>query len=126
YPPARIGQRALGGPAGRRAQIGELFGAQVATAPGLPDRAPAGRPRKAPIAHVRAGHTGLRRLSGGRGARAATGSVSVPLAPEKRIQRVLAEAFYGRSHLALKGLPPHLAVGHNLETGLFLERDRVV
>ena len=94
--------------------------------PELPDHAQAGRPRKAPISNVRAGHTGMRRLSGGRGARAATGSVSVPLAPEKRIQRVLAEAFYGRGHLALKGLPPHLAVGHNLETGLFLERHRIV
>jgi hypothetical protein len=52
--------------------------------------------------------------------------VTVPITPEKRIQVPLTEAFDGLYHLALEGQPPHLAVRHHREAGLFLLGHRFV
>jgi hypothetical protein len=50
----------------------------------------------------------------------------VPLAPEKRVEIVRAEAAHGGRHLALKRLPPHLPVGDDLQPEALLQRDRVI
>lgn len=50
----------------------------------------------------------------------------MPVAPEKSVDTEVAEALDCRGHLALKGLPAHLAVGHDREPCCLLHRDRVI
>jgi len=50
----------------------------------------------------------------------------MPITPKKRVEIELAEAADGRGHLALKRLPPHLAVGHNLQADALLQSDSIV
>ena len=48
----------------------------------------------------------------------------MPLAPQERIEVPLAEAVDRLGHLALEREPAHLAVGDDVEAGLFLETER--
>ncbi len=50
----------------------------------------------------------------------------MPLAPQKRVQRVLAKALDGRRHLALERLPTHLPVSDDFQSGFLLKRYRVI
>ena len=50
----------------------------------------------------------------------------IPLAPEKRVKVEPPKTAHRRRHLALKRLPAHLAVGHDIQADGFLESDRLV
>ena len=50
----------------------------------------------------------------------------MPLAPEKGVESEFSKAVDRCGHLALKRLPPHLAIGHDLQANCLLERDGLI
>ena len=50
----------------------------------------------------------------------------VPVAPKKSIKPELTKPTDRCRHLTLKRLPPHLAIGNNLQPGIFLQGNRLV
>ena len=50
----------------------------------------------------------------------------VPVPPEKSIEPECTETVDRCRHLTLKRLPPHLAIGNNLQPGIFLQGNRLV
>jgi hypothetical protein len=50
----------------------------------------------------------------------------VPIAPKKRVKSEFSKAAHRRRRLALKRLPAHLAVGHDIQADGFLESDYLV
>ena len=52
--------------------------------------------------------------------------VAVPVAPQVRLERHLAEAVDGIRKAALEGQSPHLAVGHDVDARLLLQADGAV
>jgi hypothetical protein len=59
-------------------------------------------------------------------ARAADGGVTMPIAPQEGVDVPGAEAVDSFGHLALKGKPPHFAVGHDVQARCLLEGDGLV
>jgi hypothetical protein len=50
----------------------------------------------------------------------------IPVTPKKGVQGHFAEAAHRRGHLALEGLPAHLAIGYYRKTGRFLQRNGLI